>query len=392
MSGTGSQNESSESDPRFDLLLSPLAIGPVIAKNRFYQVPHCSGMGWARPRSLAGMRQTKAMGGWAVVCTEYCSIHPSSDDSPYPYATLWDDGDIANLAAMADSVHAHGALAGCELWYGGLSSPNLLTREPGLSLDGGTVSVIEPTQTRRMDLGDIRLLRDWHLAAAKRAKAAGIDIIYVYPSHHYLLHSFLERSNDRNDAYGGSLRNRLRLIRELITDVKEAVGDRCAVACRWAVDGETPEATAERLEMFADIADLPDLWDLTVSDYGLEMGLSRRIKEGSLETHIGATKKLTKKPVVTVGRYTSPESMLALVKSGTADFVGAARPSIADPFLPSKIAAGRLDDIRECIGCNICYSANSRHVPIRCTQNPTMGEEWRRGWPRSRARFGATRA
>ena len=178
-----------------------------------------------------------------------------------------------------------------------------------------------------MDLSDIRLLRDWHLAAARRAKAAGIDIIYVYPSHHYLLHSFLEPGNDRNDAYGGSLRNRLRLIRELITDVKEAVGDRCAVACRWAVDGEAPEATAERLEMFADIADLPDLWDLTVSDYGLEMGLSRRIKEGSLETHIGATKKLTKKPVVTVGRYTSPESMLALVKSGTADFVGAARPS-----------------------------------------------------------------
>jgi dimethylamine/trimethylamine dehydrogenase len=125
---------------------------------------------------------------------------------------------------------------------------------------------------------------------------------------------------------------------------------------------------------------LPDLWDLTVTDYGLEMGLSRVVKEGSLEAHIRATRNLTSKPVVTVGRYTSPESMLALLKSGAADFVGAARPSIADPFLPNKIAEGRLDDIRECIGCNICYSSNSRHVPIRCTQNPTMGEEWRRDW------------
>jgi dimethylamine/trimethylamine dehydrogenase len=367
-------------DPRFKLLFQPLAIGPVTAKNRFYQVPHCTGMGWAKPRSLAAMRQAKAMGGWAVVCTEYCSIHPSSDDSPYPYATLWDDGDIANLAILADGVHAYGALAGCELWYGGLSSPNLLTREAGLSLGGGAVSVVDPTQTRRMDLSDIRELRHWHVATAKRAKAAGMDVVYVYPAHHYLLHSFLEPSNQRSDAYGGSRRNRQRLIHELISDVKEAVGDRCAIACRWAVDGDTPQITEERREMFADLAELPDLWDLTVADYGLEMGLSRAVKEGSLEAHVIATKKLTTKPVVTVGRYTSPESMLALLKSNAADFIGAARPSIADPFLPTKIAEGRLDDIRECIGCNICYSSNSRHVPIRCTQNPTMGEEWRRDW------------
>ena len=367
-------------DPRFDLLLSPLAIGPVTAKNRFYQVPHCSGMGFQRPRSLNAMRAMKAEGGWAVVCTEYCSIHPSSDDSPYPYATLWDDGDIANLAAMADGVHAHGALAGCELWYGGLSSPNLLTREPGLSLSGGAVSVIDPGQTRRMDLSDIRDLRRWHVDAAKRAKATGIDIVYVYPAHHYLLHSFLERENERSDGYGGSRQNRQRLVVELLSEVKEAVGDRCAIACRWAVDAADADATAERLEMFADLAELPDLWDLTVMDYGLEMGLSRAVREGSLEPEIRAARALTSKPVVTVGRYTSPDSMLALVKSGTADFVGAARPSIADPFLPHKIAEGRYDDIRECIGCNICYSSNSRHVPLRCTQNPTMGEEWRRDW------------
>ncbi|MET1028946.1 MAG: NADH:flavin oxidoreductase, partial [Dongiaceae bacterium] len=322
-------------DPRFDLLLTPLAIGPVTARNRFYQVPHCSGMGWAKPRSLAAMREMKAAGGWAVVCTEYCSIHPSSDDSPYPYATLWDDGDIANLAVMADVVHRHGALAGCELWYGGSSSPNLLTREPGLTLSGETVDVVEPMQTRRMDLADIRDLRRWHVAAAKRAKAAGIDIVYVYASHHYLLDSFLDVDNRRRDEYGGERRNRQRLIGELIAEIKEAIGDRCAIACRWSVDIGDPVAATEKLDMFADLAELPDLWDLTVSDYGLEMGLSRAVKEGSLAERIAAAKQLTSKPVVTVGRYTSPESMLALIKGGFADFVGAARPSIADPFLPA---------------------------------------------------------
>ncbi len=91
-------------------------------------------------------------------------------------------------------------------------------------------------------------------------------------------------------------------------------------------------------------------------------------------------KGLTTKPVVGVGRYTSPDAMVSAVRRGVLDFIGAARPSIADPFLPNKIRDGRIDEIRECIGCNICVSADSKTVPIRCTQNPTMGEEWRRGW------------
>jgi dimethylamine/trimethylamine dehydrogenase len=83
---------------------------------------------------------------------------------------------------------------------------------------------------------------------------------------------------------------------------------------------------------------------------------------------------------VGVGRYTSPESMVSAIKRGVMDMIGAARPSIADPFLPTKIKEMRIEDIRECIGCNICVTGDTRFVPIRCTQNPTMGEEWRRGW------------
>jgi dimethylamine/trimethylamine dehydrogenase len=89
---------------------------------------------------------------------------------------------------------------------------------------------------------------------------------------------------------------------------------------------------------------------------------------------------VTTKPVVTVGRFTSPDTMASQVKRGITDFIGAARPSIADPFLPNKIKEGRLEDIRECIGCNICYTGDGLGTPIRCTQNPTMGEEYRRNW------------
>ena len=372
-------------DPRYDILFEPVKIGPVTAKNRFYQVPHCTGDGWLRPRMLASLRGAKAEGGWGVVCTEYCSIHPSSDDLPYPSASLWNDSDIRANALMTDAVHAHGALAGVELWYGGGRTANLHSREVALGLDSRPNIAGDPYQTRAMDKQDIRNLRKWHRDAALRAKTAGFDIVYVYATHGYLLSNFLSaQTNNRTDEYGGSLENRVRLVREIIEDTKEAVGDRCAVAVRFSAEegggGDGVPVYGERREMFEMLGELPDLWDINIADYSLEMGVSRFVKEGALEPYMSFVKSVTSKPVVTVGRFTSPDTMASQIKRGITDFIGAARPSIADPFLPRKIEEGRPEDIRECIGCNICYSGDGQSVPIRCTQNPTMNEEWRRGW------------
>ena len=370
-------------ESRYQALFDPLKIGPVTAPNRFYQVPHCSGMGHALPRTLAAMRGMKAEGGWGVVCTEYCSIHPTSDDQPYPFAALWDDGDVANLAGMTQQVHAHGALAGVELWHGGSYVPNLASRLPSIGVRS-MPSREEPVQSQRMDRSDIRAFRQWHLAAARRARAAGFDIVYVYPTHGYLMWEFLSRSrNDRSDEYGGSLENRARLLRELLEETRAAVGDRCAIAVRFSADGHGDEhlSASEAHDLVGMLDDLPDLWDLVVGDYyGEEMATSRFVHEGALEERVAQVKRLTRKPVVSVGRFTSPDTMVRQIRSGVLDLIGAARPSIADPFLPAKIRDGRLDEIRECIGCNVCYASNYRGAPLRCTQNPTMGEEWRRGW------------
>jgi dimethylamine/trimethylamine dehydrogenase len=373
-------------DPRYDILFEPVKIGPVTAKNRFYQVPHCTGMGYTMPKTLAAMREVKAEGGWGVVCTEYCSIHPTSDDSPYPHATLWDDKDIKAQALMVEKVHRHGALAGAQLWYGGAYIANLLSRE--ITLDVGSFPSTlryDPVQSQVMDKTDIRELRRWQVDAARRAMQAGFDIVYVYATHGYLLSHFLSRDwNRRSDEYGGSLENRIRLVREMIEDTKAAVGDKCAVAVRFSADGDGSGGgiidSEEQRDMLEMLADLPDLWDINITDYSKEMGSSRFVKEAALEEYVAFAKQITSKPVVTVGRFTSPDTMVSQVKKGIVDFIGAARPSIADPFLPKKIQEGRIDDIRECIGCNICYAHNSRGVPIRCTQNPSMGEEWRRDW------------
>ena len=94
-------------DPRFDLLFEPVQIGPVTAPNRFYQVPHCTGMGYRRPRTVAEMRGVKAEGGWGVVSTEYCSIHSTSDDDPYPTHAIWDEDDVRAHALMVDLSLIH---------------------------------------------------------------------------------------------------------------------------------------------------------------------------------------------------------------------------------------------------------------------------------------------
>jgi dimethylamine/trimethylamine dehydrogenase len=373
----------------YDILFEPVQIGPVTAPNRFYQVPHCNGFGHRMPRGLAAMRGIKAEGGWGVVCTEEVEIHHSSDLSPYFEGRLWSDDDIPALALMAEAVHAHGALAGIELAYNGLDANNLYTRVPPLSASsmgtlGGTG--YDPVQTRRMDREDIRNLRRWHRAAALRAKRAGFDLIYVYAGHALTAAAqfLLRRYNDRTDEYGGSLENRARLFRELLEDTKEAVGDKCGVVARFAVEellgDEGITHQGEGHEVIAMLAEIPDLWDVNLSGWSNDSATSRFEKEGYQEKYTAFVKSLTSKPVVGVGRYTSPDSMVSAVRRGVLDMIGAARPSIADPFLPNKIKEDRLEEIRECIGCNICVTGDTRFVPIRCTQNPTMGEEWRRGW------------
>jgi dimethylamine/trimethylamine dehydrogenase len=361
-------------NPRYDVLFEPVKIGPVTARNRFYAVPHAAGMTNSMPHMRAAFRETKAEGGWGVVCSGYVSIDPSSDDAPLPFATLWDDDDIRSHALMTEAVHRHGALAGIELWHGGGSVMNRSSRLPTLSPSGTSwmathVNFMGHQRPKIMDAHDIRALLD------SQARAGMGYLPYEF---------LLPEWNQRTDAYGGSVRNRVRIVRELLQVTHEAVGGECAVALRISLEelrarpGET--APSEAHEVVELLADLPDLWDVKLDSSPTDCAPSRFAPEGSHEPVIDFVRKVTRKPVVGVGRFTSPDTMVGQIRRGVLDLIGAARPSIADPFLPRKIDEGREQDIRECIGCNICISSWHDGVPVRCTQNPTIGEEWRRGW------------
>jgi dimethylamine/trimethylamine dehydrogenase len=379
-------------DPRHAILFDSVRIGPKVAKNRFWQVPHCNGGGYRDPSAVVEMRRTKAEGGWGVIFTEQTEIHPSSEITPFIEQRLWEDRDIPALARMAEAMQSHGGLAGIQLAYSGINGPNLYTREVPLAVTGGPILTFtpDPVQARTIDLADIADIRRWFVQAARRAQTAGFDLLCLYGAHGFgIFQHFLSRAtNRRTDAYGGSLANRARFLREVVEAIREATKGELAITLRLSLHEEGPAglSNAELREFIALHPELPDAWDLAHGTWEACSGTSRFTPEGAQEDLVRGIRDLTPRPVVGVGRFTGADAMVRQIRAGILDFIGAARPSIADPFLPRKIAEGRVDDIRECIGCNICVAGDMTGAISRCTQNTAFMEEWRKGWHPERVR------
>ena len=374
-------------DPRYAPLFEPLKIGPVTAPNRFVAVPYALGFSDLMPNGAMGFRETRAEGGWGIVAMQLTEIDPTSDLSGLRYERLWDDHDTRRHAASVARIKAHGALASVELAHTGIRSRGISNGYPAMGPSIlPTLKPDAPFMARAMDLSDLRALRANHRAAVRRARQAGYDIAYVYAAHDasILWHFLSPVYNQRSDAYGGSFENRLRLLREVLEDAQDEARGEMAIALRFAVhEASGPKSIlhdGEGRAVVEALAELPDLWDVNISGWSRDSATSRYDGEGHQEPFTTFVKQVTTKPVLGVGRFTSPDAMVSQIKRGVLDLIGAARPSIADPFLPAKIREGRVDDIRECIGCNVCVSADQMNVEIRCTQNPTASEEWRRGW------------
>ncbi|MCP3426936.1 FAD-dependent oxidoreductase [Rothia sp. AR01] len=383
---------------RYSILFEPIRLGPKWAKNRFWQTPHASGFGSDHPSSQAKYRETKAEGGWGVVFTEATSIAPEVDKSPAPLARLWDDGDVRNLRCVAESIQKHGALAGIELEYH--SSIGYMTEGRGLLARGvdpvpgdSALAVPYAGSLVELEVEDIEELKQLHVESALRAKEAGFDLITLHCGHaaSLLAHFLIPYYNTRTDEYGGSFENRIRFTRETLHAVREAVGNDVAVGMRFGVDTlDAPFGLGDRgirqdgeaPQFIEAMDDLVDYWDLVIGgfDWAQDAQSSRTAAENHEAKYVAHLKSHTAKPVVNVGRFNSPDTMVDVINSGQCDIIGAARAAISDPFLPEKVRSGSIEDIRECIGCNICVSRDIGMGRIQCTQNATIGEEFRRGW------------
>ncbi len=368
-------------------MFEPVRIGPVTAPNRFFAAPHATGHGFSLPAGSTALRAMKAEGGWGTVAVQITEVSQDSDMANHPIERIWDDVYLDQHAKQVDAIKAHGALAAIELAHGGMRARNFATGVPVIGPSDLPILRPEmPVQARAMDKSDIREFRRAHKKAAQNAKDVGYDILYVYAAHDISLlsHFLSRRTNFRSDEYGGSLENRARLLREVLEDTLEVAAGERAVALRFGVHepGAKHAMTydGEGREVVEMLADLPDLWDVNISGWSADSATSRFTEQGYQLEFTSFVKTITDKPVVGVGRFTSPDTMVSVIKSGKLDLIGGARPSIADPFLPNKIKENRIEEIRECVGCNVCVSMDSYGVPLRCTQNPTIGEEWRRNW------------
>jgi dimethylamine/trimethylamine dehydrogenase len=373
-------------DPRHDVLFEPVEIGPKTLRNRFYQVPHCTGFGSEKPGSQARFRGMKAEGGWAAVCTEEALVSVDSDFWPVVSTRFWDDDDLRNLALMCEEAHRHDSLAGIELTHGGVHARAREARTPAVGPSQLASDYDHFVVPKAMELDDIRRVQaDW-VRAARAARDAGFDIVYVYGGHSYLPLQFLSPFyNRRRDEYGGPLESRARFWLETLELVREAIGDDCAIAVRLCVEALGPAGVElEEGLGFVRLADhLVDFWDVNVgsiTEWSKDSGVSRFFPEGYQLEWTSRVREATAKPIVGVGRLTNPDRMAEIVRSGVWDLIGAARPSISDPFLPKKVEEGAYGEIRECIGCNVCVMKAEWGNHIGCTQNATVGEEYRRGW------------
>lgn len=383
---------------RYSVLFEPVRIGPKESKNRFWATPHAIGFGSDHSASAAGYRSMRAQGGWGVVFTEATTITPEMDKTPHRMSRLWDEGDVRNLSHVASEIKRYGALAGIELEYNAAVGPmtegrGLTPRNVVATPGESALAVPYAGSLIEIDKQAFSDIKDIYVAAAMRAKKAGFDVITLHCGHaaSILAHLLIPYYNTRTDQYGGSLENRSRFHREVLTAVREAVGPDTAVGLRLGVDtldapfglGERGVRSDEDAARFIELMDdLVDYWDFVIGgfDWAQDAQSSRTVGENFEKQWVGHLKKFTQKAVVNVGRLNSPDTMVDIINAGQCDFIGAARAGISDPFLPEKIRAGNIEDIRECIGCNFCVSRDIGTMPIACTQNATTGEEFRRGW------------
>ncbi|MFC5337078.1 FAD-dependent oxidoreductase [Leucobacter denitrificans] len=383
---------------RYSILFEPIKVGPHTAKNRFWSTPHAIGYGIDNVASQAGVRSTRAAGGWGVVFTEANTISPDMDKTPFKMSRMWDEGDVRNQRFVVDEIRRNGALAGIELEYN--VSVNPMAEGRGLQpkmVSGGIgdsgLSVAYAGTLLELDREGIEEIKQIYVSAALRARDAGFDLVTFHAGHaaSIIAHFLIPYYNTRTDEYGGSVENRTRFAREMLQAVRDAVGPGIAFGLRLGVDtldepiglgdrglrsdGDTPEVIKQ-------LDDLVDYWDFVpgVVDWGIDAQSSRTVAENHEKKWVDGLKAFTTKPVVNVGRFNSPDTMVEVLKSGQCDFIGAARAGIADPYLPEKVRTNNIGDIRECIGCNICVSRDMISMPLQCTQNATAGEEFRRGW------------
>lgn len=391
----------------FPHLLAPGRIGSMALRNRI--VVAAMGVSLSEDGGHVGERliayhEEQAKGGVGLIVSGVAGVAWPVGQVAWRQTAISDDIFLPGLTELCTRVHRHGAKIAAQLHHGGLVAgystkgghplwaPSLPSPRVGDFMDwflpeelaafsGMTMPAIKVLEQEDIDLAVLQFGN-----AARRAKVAGFDGIEIHAGHGYLLSSFISpSSNTRTDGYGGSLENRLRLLREVMASVRTAVGPDFPVWVKLDSRevGKDDGITLELGQEAARIAQAAGADAIAVTAYHDTM--SARLHSESNIPHVEDTnlpaavaiKAAVTIPIIASGRIELPSADRAIA-SGGADFIAMGRKLLADPFLPQKIAGNRREAVRPCIYCYTCVSAIYAGTHTRCAVNPELAFEHER--------------
>lgn len=369
-------------------LFSPLTIRNVTVKNRIVSTGHdtMTADDGVPSETTVAYHRARAAGGVGLIITEVAGIH---DSSRYTSRIIMATSDacIPGFRKIADACHTHGCTVFAQLFHPGREI--FPKTEDGSAMVAYSASAVPNERLhvmpRAMSKDLIAEIVSGFADAAERLQRAGFDGVEIVGSHGYLIAQFLNaRVNQRNDRYGGSLDKRLRLVREVVSAVRARIGD-MVIGLRISADEMNPDGlgTDEVVDICRSLDAEGELdYFSVVTGASTTLGSSvhivppMEIGRSAVAPHAGAVREAVSKPVIATGRTVSPVDAERILASGQADLCGMTRALISDPDLPNKTRAGRLDDIRTCIGCNqACIGHMHLGVPISCIQYPESGRE-----------------
>ena len=365
-------------------LFSPGRIGSLELRNRIIAAPMEKNL--ALPTGGVTQRyidyvEARAAGGAALILLESMYVDPAGQNHRYQLG-LHDDELLPGYRRLIDACHRHGALVGAELQFGGRQVSSLITgRQPQAPSPVPCTVLAGGDVPRALPADEIRALVGAFAAAARRAVAAGFDVVEVHGAHGYLVGQFLSPfANHRQDEYGGDFERRLRFPLEVVGAVREAIGPRRPLAYRLTADehveGGLTLADTVRIAPRLQAAGV-DLLDVSAGIYESAMWIAQPMEmtPGCLAPAAREIRRAVSIPVSVAGRITDGRVAGEILERGDADFVTLGRALHADPEWPRKVREGRDDEICVCVACLTCNDLLGKNVPVLCLANTRAGRE-----------------
>ena len=368
----------------FPNLFSPIKLGSTALKNRIVSTGHHTYLADREPGAdLVAYHQSRARGGAGLIVSEIVAVHPSAGFSSR-LLSFFDDSAVPVYRNLVEACHLHDCRIFAQLFHPG--------REILSTADGFAAIAYAPSAVpnerfhimpKAMDVPLIESIVDGYAACARNLQLAGFDGVEIVGSHGYLPAQFLSPSvNQRQDAYGGDFESRLKFVRDVIAAIHAEAGE-LTLGLRMSANDYEPEGLDESSvgEICMALQDQLDYVSL-VAGSSATLGASVHISPamGFTAGYLGPLSAQIRRqvdiPVIVTGRINQPQVAEQIISSGQADLCGMTRAMICDPEMPNKAEAGRLDDIRACIGCNqSCIGRAHKGLPISCIQHPQSGRE-----------------